>query len=275
MHDESIQLITQIEQLAMLTWPAEHVQDLEHWKMRASRGHTKRANSVFTIGEFPKSTDWLEQIEAFYKNQGLPTVFHLSDASPSGLDQLLEERNYCLEIPCQVMTAPSKQVVESAHQGWIRNSVKRESTLSSSLHDFSQSIKVVWKQTPDERWLESFMRIENFPQERYSFYERMFPKITADKGFVELHQEDQIVAIGTAIAEQGWAGFVNVAVSEDHRGKGLSYKLMQSLAEWSKAHDAEQLYLQVIAENKPAVRLYRNIGYKPFYTFHYRSKYEI
>lgn len=39
------QLMAKIEQLALKTWPGEHIDGLGQWKLRASRGHSKREKS--------------------------------------------------------------------------------------------------------------------------------------------------------------------------------------------------------------------------------------
>ncbi|MNI27466.1 ribosomal-protein-alanine N-acetyltransferase [compost metagenome] len=247
-----------IEQLAMHTWPAEQVQNMHHWKLRASRGITKRANSVYTTAEFPLSSDWLTEIEKFYQQQQLPTTFQISDSSPAELDQILEKAGYEKVIPCLVMSAVSEVVIPLSYEGWSRSP--------------GDPIEVSWLPTPDEQWLQHFMYIEQFPIERKSFYEGMFPRIQPQKGFVRLSINEQTVAIGTAVAEQGWAGFLNVAIHENYRGRGIGYKLMHSLAEWSLQQNALNLYLQVMADNEPALALYHKIGFTSLYRYHYRIK---
>ena len=95
------------------------------------------------------------------------------------------------------------------------------------------------------------------------------------KAFITLKDQGQIVALGTAILEGEWAGFVNVIVHEEHRGKGYGYAILHALTVWSISQGATQQYLQVIASNVPAVSLYEKLGYQTKYGYHYRMKYDL
>jgi GNAT superfamily N-acetyltransferase len=256
--ETKLEQMRQLERIAANTWPAETERRFGAWIARASRGVTKRANSVLTAGERPGDPKWLEDIERFYRERSLPVYFHISDASPPGLDEELAEQGYVKETPCLVMTAESEEVFELAARKLAHRDMDR--------------YEARYTECPDERWLEEFIKIEQFPAERRDFYTGLFQRMGAGKIFVSLADGQRTVAVGTALTEGLWAGFVNVAVREQDRGKGIGYFLMQKLAEWSVNQGAERLYLQVIADNMPALRLYRNIGFAPFFAYHYRKK---
>jgi GNAT superfamily N-acetyltransferase len=260
MHISDYNFISKIEKLAYRTWPAEENVTIGNWIARASRGVTKRANSVFAVGDYPSEQDWLGKIESFYKQRRLPSIFHLSGASPSGLDGQLAERGYQIEFPCDIMIADTKDVWEHTRLKWISKG--------------KSEIQVKIQPESDESWMQEFLRIEEFTDDRRNFYEGLFQRIALPKGFVEMQQDGETLAIGTAIAENGWAGLLNVAVHKDRRGQGLSYGLLHALASWSLEQKAEQLYLQVIQNNEPAVRLYSNLGFTPLSGYHYRIKYD-
>src|SRR6185312_7162556 len=88
-----------IEHLADAAWPAAEQVPLGPWKLRATHGVTRRANSVFTAGIGDTSalelTKWVQAAEAFYSRRSLPAVFQISAATgASGLDALLAKRGY-------------------------------------------------------------------------------------------------------------------------------------------------------------------------------------
>lgn len=58
----------------------------------------------------------------------------------------------------------------------------------------------------------------------------------------------------------GYLGFMYVA--EDYRGLGLNKLIMQDLVEWGKGRGISDFYLDVYAENKPAVRAYEKFGFR-------------
>lgn len=250
-----------IDTIASKTWPAETSTYIDPWLLRASIGVTKRANSVLAIGEYPNDPNWLAKIEQFYHSLGLPAIFHISNASPDDLDELLHINGYALDTPCLMMTAASQEVAKIAQ------------------HKISQqgdtSIQMEWQPVADAEWLDAFLLLEQFPEERRDFYIALFDRMPVPKGFLKLKQNGHIIALGTAITENEWAGFVNVVIHENHRGKGLGYILMHALTTWSLEQGATKQYLQVVASNTPAVTLYEKLGYQAIYGYHYRIKYDL
>ncbi|MBD0380435.1 GNAT family N-acetyltransferase [Paenibacillus sedimenti] len=251
----------EMDEIAARTWPAESTDALDNWLLRESQGVTKRANSVLAIGEYPKDPAWPQKAEKYYKERGLPSIFHVSGASPDGLDKFLADNGYIADTPCLFMTANSQEV--------------REKALQAALLKGPASVDTVWTQQADAAWIEAFLQLEQFPETRLSFYTGLFERMPEPKGFVRLLQDGETVAAATAILEDGWAGFVNVVVSEACRGQGLGYSLMHALTAWSLEQGATKQYLQVIADNKPAVNLYEKLGYQALYGYHYRIKYDL
>ncbi len=52
-----VRIVALIEELAANAWPAYTQQSYGAWKLRATFGTTKRANSVFTVGPMPEDAD--------------------------------------------------------------------------------------------------------------------------------------------------------------------------------------------------------------------------
>lgn len=63
-----------------------------------------------------------------------------------------------------------------------------------------------------------------------------------------------------------------MTVDERLRGQGFGKLLMASVAEHCLAQQIDRLYLQVIANNEPAVRLYKRLSFNPVYGYQYRVK---
>lgn len=248
-----------LDRIAANTWPAASSISVDHWLLRASSGVTKRANSVLAIGQYPQTDNWLAHVEQFYHSQGLPAIFHVSSASPEGLDELLGAHGYEIDTPCLFMTTDSQTVAQHA-----------KARIGSQ-----DSLTVEISQTVTKEWLDAFLALENYPEERRGFYQGLSDRMPTPKGFITLKDNETIVALGTAIVEGEWAGFVNVIVHEEYRGKGYGYATIQALTAWSLSQGATQQYLQVIATNVPAVSLYKKLGYQTQYGYHYRVKYDL
>ncbi|TDF99558.1 GNAT family N-acetyltransferase [Paenibacillus piri] len=249
------ELIIQLERLALHTWPASSTVVSGPWMYRVSGGITKRANSVWTAAgpSFPDG-DWLAEAEQYYREREQPVLFHISDASPRALDEALAANGYAKEVPCSVLVARTDTVVAN--------------TGTDDAHPFRVTVRPQY----DEAWLSSFLRMEGFGEERRAFYRQLFAQLTPLAGFFMLELDGRSAAVGTSVVEEGWAGFINIAVDASLRGQGIGRRLLNEMAVWSRCSGAEGLYLQVADDNEAALRLYAKAGYTRLYRYHYRCK---
>jgi RimJ/RimL family protein N-acetyltransferase len=66
-----------------------------------------------------------------------------------------------------------------------------------------------------------------------------------------------------------WVGLSAVHVVEDARRRGLARELCGALLAWGGDQGATRAYVQVLADNAAATRLYESMGF----TVHHRSRY--
>jgi GNAT superfamily N-acetyltransferase len=72
---------------------------------------------------------------------------------------------------------------------------------------------------------------------------------------------DDVVAVGRAVADTGWAGVFGMATLPPARGKGAARAVPAALADWAGADEADRMYLQVERDNTPVRRLYERTGF--------------
>ncbi|SFL84341.1 Acetyltransferase (GNAT) family protein [Paenibacillus sp. 1_12] len=247
-----LQFYQQIERCAFNTWPAATNAKQGDWVMRVTDGITKRANSIWTgAGNSIPNGNWLMEGLHFYQTHGLPVRYHISDASPVGLDALLEREGFLQETPCSVLIADTEQVI---------------SRTSSEFNNLSAEIL----SSHSEQWLADFIEMEGFDKSKLFFYDSLFSRITQPKCFCTLEWNGQCAAVGTAVVEAGWAGLTNIAVKSELRGQEIGKRLLNELASWSMNNGAQRMYLQVVNDNEPAHRLYQKAGFTSLFQFHYR-----
>lgn len=239
-----------IEQLAANTWPSIVQQAYGGWKLRAAEGVTRRANSVWTCGDLPEG-NWREEVNAFYSRRGLPVCYQISPASPPELDRLLELEGYRKEMVTTVMISSIEKV---------------RACLNPPEDDY-----IILHSGPSGEWIDDFIAFEQFPVTRKPVYEKMFAAIGPRHTFLTLkNAREETIGVGTAIVERGWAGYTNVVIAPPFRRQGAGRRLVRALADWSGQNGASNLYLQVSADNEPAIALYTRSGYRPLYQYHYR-----
>ena len=85
-----------LERAAFEAWQAEEIASLGSWRLRAMRGVTNRANSVWAGPGEPDAgfASAIAQVEAFYAARRLPAIFQITPAADRRLDALLEARGY-------------------------------------------------------------------------------------------------------------------------------------------------------------------------------------
>ncbi len=64
----------------------------------------------------------------------------------------------------------------------------------------------------------------------------------------------------TTFAKKGHV--ISIAVMEEYRNKGIGYDLMTECMKRIRESGANEIYLEVRVSNKPAIELYRRLGFK-------------
>lgn len=231
--------VRNLEHAAALGWPGLEQQWLGGWLLRAGAGFTGRANSVVPLSDPP--TDALEKVRAWYAERGLPPRFHLADRLP-------------VELP-----------------GWQR--LSEILVLTASLQD-AGAPPVDVRPAPDDAWLTGYhFGGKSLPAQAPAVLRAV---IDGELGFGRIEVGGAVAAIArgavtTAPDGARWLGITAVEVAAGQRRHGLGQRICAGMAAWGHEHGAQQMYLQVAADNDAAVRLYRGLGF----TEHHRYRYVI
>jgi ribosomal protein S18 acetylase RimI-like enzyme len=79
------------------------------------------------------------------------------------------------------------------------------------------------------------------------------------------------VAIGRVAVERPWAGFSAIEVDPSARRLGHARAVMVTLTEWAASHGAVRAWLEVLADNEPALSLYGTLGFADHHRYSYRT----
>jgi ribosomal protein S18 acetylase RimI-like enzyme len=89
---------------------------------------------------------------------------------------------------------------------------------------------------------------------------------------IAVRDRDGIVVCGGQVAVEGsLAGLYDVFTVGEARGRGLADRLCRHLLDHARRLGANAGYLQVDAGNGGARRLYRRLGFRDAYPYHYRT----
>lgn len=266
-------LTQRIEEASLNAWPALQQILLDGWVLRFARGFTKRSNSIVPLyatswaqGSISHPADTRRRLaerirycENLYAREQLQTVFRITSfdtASHSAdlntqfnsakalLDKILEERGYARQETSLVL---SKPIIAERSDAGIRL-------------------------LPLDQWLLAYSALTGLPEPAKSLHALILKSISGDCAFAVLENANgTVTACGMAVVEQELVGLFDVFTDPDQRGRGYGTAMVNGLCQWAADAHAERVYLQVVAENKPALTLYQQLGFGEAYRYWYRS----
>jgi ribosomal protein S18 acetylase RimI-like enzyme len=231
--------------------PAEHVEQVGDWWLRRSATSSWWMATVLPHGAADR-TELERRIgiaERFYAGSGLATRFQVCPAvCPAELDTRLAERGYRRESPMSLQVAAAADVRTLATGG-----------LSLRLGA-----------APTTEWFEVWYAVHGNGSDPRAEWD-MLARVTRPSAYARAVDGDQVVAVGRAVADTGWAGVFGMATLPGARGRGAGRGILRALAEWAIGEGADGLYLQVETDNDAALRLYNRAGFTEVAGYHYRS----
>lgn len=242
-------VIKTIEDLSLNAWPSHQMELYDGWILRFSHFYTHRTNSVEQFGT--SSLPWREKIpycEAMYHRWGTPAIFKISPLVSKDFDYMLENRNYEIQHTTNVMVLNLEEAVL---------------TTSTDTVTISPSIESVW--------IDSLLTLNGTTNPIHkTIVPTMYGAIAKDTICVSIKRQGVIIGTGLGILDRDYVGVYAIYVREDYRGQGLARALCTAVLKEGMAKGAKKAYLQVVAGNDTALRLYQSLGFECLYTYWFR-----
>ncbi len=240
------------ERRAVGSWPAETVQPVGAWLLRASGGYSSRANSVLAAGDpAVPFADAEARVRGFYADHGLP--------------------------PCAQVAVGSDEQRAFEKAGWVPARPGEADTVFeiASVAQASRRVRVALPGDPPEvtvsarasaGWL-----ADDAPALEHGPDAVRVLEGPAEVGFIAAG--DPVVAKGrvalTGPGADEWAGISNVWVHPDHRRRGWALVVMDGLLSWAAEHGATTAFLQVRGDNPGALAMYERLGFVAHHEYRY------
>ncbi|WP_339239602.1 GNAT family N-acetyltransferase [Paenibacillus sp. FSL R5-0517] len=239
-----------IEEISLNHWQPLSTLLYDGWVLRFAKGYTKRANSIQPIYYSTLDVhEKIEECERIYASNQLSTIFKITPfIQPDHLDQLLQDKGYAVVDLTRIQTRSLDDIKEPVHQA-----VQIDEKLTIA-------------------WLDHFCRLNKVNNLQRETTELMLNNIRTKAGFISLLLDGQVVACGFGVIERGYVGLYDIITDANFRNRGLAEQMILHLLHWAKENGATSSYLQVVANNAPAVKLYAKLGYSEVYSYWYRVK---
>lgn len=224
------------------------------WVARFAHGVTRRANSVYPVREVADEDAAIAVVERWYRERGLPPTFQITDDDGALASRLLR-RGYAADTETPVLVARLDTVAD------ILVGAGRHSTLTVS-------------EKPDADWLDLWWAVDGRggPDE----LEVARRIVTGGPAlYATVRDARGAASVGRlALVEQNgvrWGGLYALATRADARGRGHARSVIAALLEHAARRGATALWLQVMASNAVARRLYDGLGFRQATSYRYLS----
>ncbi|HZB49415.1 MAG TPA: GNAT family N-acetyltransferase [Mycobacteriales bacterium] len=241
--------VLELERVALAGWPAPQTRWLGRWLLRAAAGFTGRANSVLPLGGPDRPLDAaLAEVAAWYGERGLPARVVIPTPAREALDAALAARGWTAYNPTEVLTADVGVTL-------------------ARLPARADLPPVAVEDTAADDWVAAYHYRGGgeLPQ-----VGRAILAGARQPGFAVVRQGGAVLAIARASVDEGWVGVTAVEVDPGHRRRGLASHVTRELLRWAAERGATSAYLQVAADNAPALALYHRLGFARHHRYHYR-----
>lgn len=238
----------ELEAVSGRSWHALEEEWLGQWWLRAARGFTARANSVFALGDPGVALDdALELAGDWYRRRELP--LRLRVVENGSVDHELGRRGWGTEWHTSMQTATIASVRRR-----LDETLRQPGPVMPSLTP-----------KPPLSWLQRF-RDGTLPASALEVLtgggDVSFATVEAGSGAA--------TAIGRATVEVPWVGFAAIEVDPGARRQGHARAVMSALLDWGAERGALRAWLEVLISNEAALHLYASLGFTEHYRYRYR-----
>lgn len=230
------------------TWPAAVTEERHGWFCLAAGGVTGRVNAAWPLGWNGGDVDAdIDDVESWYAARNLPPRFKLTDGAfaPAELPDALSRRGYEPVMPTLIMTA------------------------AMAAADRPPDVRVSATMPPEfDAALAAASRNASEYDERQSIALRA-PQPAA---FAMIEREGRVAAIGMSAAAGELAGVFLMRTAPEARRQGFGRRIVTALMASCHRWGARTAFLQVEADNAPAIALYESAGFTPLSTYRFWRK---
>lgn len=243
---KSSELVVALEEAALSGLPALKTEFFDGWIVRMSAGYSRRGNCVVPLyrSRAPLQ-EKLAHCEDAYSRASLPCLFKIFPAcQPGDLDEKLALLQYSRDADTLVLTKP----------------LETSSDCSSSIS--------LYESATDE-WLETWGRLSHSGQHS-EILRSLLNAISTPQAYVIARTGGKPVGCARAVFSGSIMGLFDLLVDTEYRGQGFGRGLIEARLKWGFDQGARLAYLQVMANNEPALALQRKYGFRESYRYWYR-----
>lgn len=228
--------IEAIERATLDAVAPERIEALPGWLLPMDHGTVGRARSAVPLRHVPTDPVVLDLVIDRYRARGFAPAFRLPDLPAFGrLHEALQARGFMRDQPTLTLCG-SVHHLQAVHPGPACELMA----------------------APDRAWLAMFLGDGFDPVDGASRAQAL--SRAHGMRYASVREGGQTVACGAAAFGHGWLGVHGMRTAAAHRGRGLAGRVLHTLAGEALRRGLQRVFLQVSADNIPALSLYRRAG---------------
>ncbi|WP_075998185.1 GNAT family N-acetyltransferase [Salaquimonas pukyongi] len=219
------------------------------WAIRMTAGHpAKRLNSVNPLD--PDDRLDLENRVALagerFRSFGRPLLFRLTPLAPEVLRKTLLEKGWrSFEESLVMMADLTPQTAAGAEDQLPMKDIGR--------------------------WVDGYIELSQESSALKPGLAEIIGATEPETGLFMRHRDDdgKLVSVVRCVRDLRLAGVFDLVTCKAESRKGHARKVLSTALRWAHHHGARQAWLQVVADNRPARKLYEQAGFKEVYRYSY------
>lgn len=242
-------IVRRFEAAGFRAWPATSVHYDGAWAVRLSGGHpAKRLNSVNPLDPYDDAnlTERIARAARRFAAYGRPLTFRMSPLAAPAISAHLDALGWTRISESLVMRAP------------LADGMVRDALNQIPLKDMG-------------RFIGAAISIRSLDPALRPGLSEIISSIQPEAGLFVLEEDGTPISTAICVHDSDLAGLFEVATEESRRGQGYGRRTLLSALKWAYARGAHTAWLQVDADNRNAIGLYRSMGFDEVYRYHYRQ----
>ena len=243
----SLPTVRRFEAAGFRAWPASSVHYDGTWAIRLTAGlAAKRLNSINPLdpSDGQRIDVRIARATRRFEAYGRPLLFRLTPLAPAALSGYL------------------------AASGWERFGECKVMTLDLGAPDFDRVMDIL-PVRDIARFLDGALQVMGTETRLRPGLSEIIDSIAGEAGLFLSERDSEPVSTAICVRDGDLAGLFEVATEAGFRARGHGRAIVMAALKWARLHGAGTAWLQVEAANAAAVHLYRSIGFREIYRYHY------
>lgn len=237
-----------LERLLLASWPAREMTPLHGWSVLTDGGVTGRPNAVSPLKFDGRLGEAITVVQKHYQSRGMRPTFRIARGAcaPVDLPEVLISHGWKPSQETRVMTASIADALMRLQPG--------DGVALSQ--DCPPAVDAVIGET-------------SATTAEYEERRGLALRTPRPRAFAMLGDGDAAQAIGLSVIVESQAAIFLMRTHPAHRRKGLARRVLAGLLGWARENGATGAFLQVEADNAPAIALYEAAAFKSVYSYDY------